>query len=209
MTKALQKLLFILFQVFVSDETVVVNNVYTYDSNLNLEITSIEPPSITVAGGVVVRIYGNGFNKSDANPVVNIGDKLCEYVSHNETTVACIAPDNAAGMFPVSVHVRGIGTTRNEVNSSLTYILLIFDLKPNCGSFLGGTLVTITGEGFGENGTLLDVTMGGHRCNVKTCSDKVLTCVTSPVAKTVNLDNSGSHHGKDFCSNYFLSSRIK
>ena len=63
MTKALQKLLFILFQVSVSDETVVVNNVYTYDSNLNLYITSIEPPSITVTRDVVLRVNGNGFNK--------------------------------------------------------------------------------------------------------------------------------------------------
>ena len=71
----------------------------------------------------------------------------------------------------MTVDVHGIGTTkRNDVNSTLTYVFRIFDFKPNCGSFLGGTLVAITGEGFGDNGTLLDVMMGGHTCNVKTCS---------------------------------------
>ena len=69
------------------------------------------------------------------------------------------------------------------------------DVSPNHGSLLGGTCVAIAGEGFGNDTSLVKVTIGNAPCEVKTVTDTEITCVTqrSCGGRTVDIDNYGPH----------------
>jgi len=62
------------------------------------------------------------------------------------------------------------------------FVLDIDSISPNCGSVNGGTLITITGQGFGsvpkENAT---VKVSGSLCNIEEITDDTIKCRTTKV----------------------------
>ena len=79
------------------------------------------------------------------------------------------------------------------VSTEVKYILLVHDVEPKYGSQEGGTLLTLSGEGFSVNCTENDVTVGGARCTVKACMNNEIVCETSSHSEVHKVDNSGNH----------------
>ena len=174
------------------NEQVTLLNSFTYDNSLNPVLNNINPKNISVSGDVVITIEGSAFQNGVHLPIVTIGDKVCGYISHNATHIQCIAPDNHVGMMEVVVDVPQRGSTKTMIN----YFLNVFDYNPKCGSLVGGTSVTINGEGFGDNATNIEVLIGKFPCKVVNNTQTEINCVTMSATKTISVDNSGTHSGK-------------
>jgi len=78
----------------------------------------------------------------------------------------------------------------------ITYSLVVKDIYPPQGSLYGDTLVTIFGEGFGNNASLVTASFGTFKCEIQTITNTELTCLTSSTAKTHVITNQGSHQSK-------------
>ena len=166
---------------------------YRYDSNLDPDISHVQPSTLDVSGGTVVTINGTGF-RPNGNLTVMIGSKHCTITSASMTSIVCIAPDQSPGQYSLTVYVPKFGATKPSIN--VTYNLVVRDFQPRCGSMVGGTDVIITGQGFGSNTSNIDVFIGYSRCETKEVNDTQIKCVTSSSAKVVEISNGGVNPGK-------------
>lgn len=167
------------------------SNSFRYDSTLNPVITDLSPKNVSVVGGTTITISGSGFLNGAELPKITVDDTDCIYVSHTSTQIQCITPSLGVGERKVSVSMTG----RGSAYSMIYYYLHVYDINPKCGSLVGGSSLTITGEGFGDNKTRAAVFVGDHPCHVNTLSDNEITCTTTSASKTVHLDNSAAHSG--------------
>ena len=61
---------------------------------------------------------------------------------------------------------------------------------------MGGTMVSITGEGFSNDYCDTNITIifgNDYQCITETCTDTFIQCKTARIAKTVMVKNTGSH----------------
>lgn len=126
------------------------DNNYSYDVTdqflLGPTITSIYPLSGYVEGGNTATIFGTNFG--DFQKVqVYFDSAECTTVSVSSTEVQCTVP---AGEFNQNALITLVfDQTRNfYVHATQTYHYgpLLTEVTPGCGSLVGGTYVTITGE---------------------------------------------------------------
>ena len=95
--------------------------------------------------------------------------------------------------------------TSNETGQSLpflftwlptfSYELLVSSLSPRFGSLSGGTRVTITGKGFGEDTVVME-TLRGQRCDISSMSYEEINCTMPSTTGNYMIKNTGSHPGK-------------
>ena len=76
------------------------------------------------------------------------------------------------------------------------YILQVTSITPDTGSLAGGSLVTITGDGFGTSLTQTNISFGDVNCEVQSVSDTKVECVTRAHYEVIKVDNQGKHEGK-------------
>lgn len=158
-------------------------------------VTEIYPrKGLSVCGNNTIHIVGQNLDDGVAVPVVTIAGKTCAISSHNSTYISCVTPDNPIGDADVIVLLPGRGSSENQ-NTSVSYSLKVLDFKPKCGSLLGGTMVSIQGEGFCRNMSDVSVKIGEFECLVKSVSSNVINCTTTGATKTVEVDNNGAHKG--------------
>jgi len=60
-------------------------------------------------------------------------------------------------------------------------------VSPLQGSVMGGTEITITGNGFGTDKDKLNVEFGEFECKVKSVTDTVIMCDTEPAMNADQL----------------------
>lgn len=110
--------------------------------------TATTPDTGSIAGGTAVTITGTGFA---GTPTVTFGGvPATSVVVVNATTITCVIPAHAAGLVDVSVD-GGV------LVDGFTYTAapLLRSISPDTGPILGGTAVTITGENFAADMTLV------------------------------------------------------
>ncbi len=125
-------------------------------------VTSVAPPSGSTAGGTVVTITGTDFTGATA---VKFDGTSVAATDVSPTSVKATTPSHAAGMVDVQV-VTPAGTSATNANAKFNYIApgpTVTAVAPPGGPIAGGTLVTITGTGFGTSAAPLvtAVTFGG------------------------------------------------
>ena len=93
-----------------------------------------------------------------------------------------------------------------------TYKLRVTKLTPCSGSLLGGTEVTIIGEGFGENSIVVKVTsVSGQNCRVTSVSSTTIKCLTAAVDGNVTAGSTQARrssfrvHVQGFEATYYLN----
>ena len=79
--------------------------------------------------------------------------------------------------------------------SDITYSLEVTAISPEYGSLLGGTELTITGEGFSNDPDVNSVKLGGVVCDIMSCSDTEIVCTTGKPTQTYEVSNMGIHPG--------------
>ncbi|CAH1247131.1 PKHD1L1 [Branchiostoma lanceolatum] len=123
-------------------------------------LVSIQPTSASGASNVFT-LTGALFGTDVDAVAVEIGDTPCDVTAMTDGSITCTARALAVGSNAVSV-VNALGTAA----SSLTVAsqAQIDSFSPPSGSMAGGTVVTFTGNGFGDD---MSVTLGdGSECTI-------------------------------------------
>jgi len=118
-------------------------------------ITTIKPASGPLAGGTVVTIAGTGFAPQSA---VRFGRTPSPQVTHvNATTLKAVAPSHTSSE-AVDMGVTVPGKPEIVKAAAFTYAApkgKITKVDPKEGAAAGGTAVTVTGEQFTQNVSVL------------------------------------------------------
>jgi len=176
-----------------------VENAFNISASLNPEIWSFEPTQLKAVGktnNYLLRIRGKALSSGLTNTEVMLNGTRCPVTFHNRSFIECKPPDIDPGHYQITVHVPGRGQA--STNSSVCFILSVASITPTSGSFLGGTVVRITGDGFGDDSVVSNtsVSIGGFPCHVTTVNNTEIECITSCTGNTVYVDNNGRHSGK-------------
>lgn len=151
---------------------------FTFSSPATPALTSISPQKGTA--GTDITLTGSGFSSNIHEVNVTIGGTTCHVTSTSETTIKCSAGQSIGGSHEVVVKIGNKGFAKPASrNISFTYEVSVSWIKPARGSIGGGTLVTITGYGFGVTPNDSNVTIGGSVCSVLNISLTEISCVTS------------------------------
>ncbi|NXX15453.1 PKHD1 protein, partial [Podargus strigoides] len=167
-----------------------VTNLFQYDPSLNPAVVSLSRNRSGIAGGQELQIGISQFASYQGSDIkVQIGGSWAQIQAQTDHGVNVMLPALAAGWYNVSVIINGIAVTSNRVEPLIQYLSEIFSIEPCCGSFLGGTLLTISGVGFTQNPALISVSMNRQTCTVTHSTEETVWCLTPPAANLSNEDS--------------------
>ncbi len=144
-------------------------NLYTYEPIPT--VVTVSPSAGSPGAGNNIVITGTGLLSAQS---VTIGGNLCTNLSIiSATKISCTVPAGVLGTFDLVVtNDEGVSTTTGTYSYSST--ASISAISPSGGPMSGGTLVTITGDGFRPKAT---VKVGGIVCSTVTVvSPTSITC---------------------------------
>ncbi|NWX49339.1 PKHD1 protein, partial [Steatornis caripensis] len=171
-------------------QSTTVIDLFQYNSSLNPAIVSLSRNRSGIAGGQELQIgisqFG-GYQGSDVR--VQIGGSWAQMQAQTDQGVNVTLPALAVGWYNVSVIINGIAVASHRVEPLIQYLSEIFSIEPCCGSFLGGTLLTISGVGFSQNPSLVSVSMDRQTCTVTHLAEETVWCLTPPAANLSNEDS--------------------
>ncbi|NWW89268.1 PKHD1 protein, partial [Rhynochetos jubatus] len=171
-------------------QSTTVANLFQYDPSLNPAIVSLSRNRSGIAGGQELEIGISQFSSYRGSDIkVQIGDSWAQIQSQTDRGVNVILPALAAGWYNVSVIINGIAVASSRVEPLIQYLSEIFSIEPCCGSFLGGTLLTISGVGFSQNPALVSVSMNRQTCTVTHLTEEAVWCLTPPATNLSNEDS--------------------
>ncbi|NXJ08696.1 PKHD1 protein, partial [Odontophorus gujanensis] len=164
-----------------------VTNLFQYDPSLNPAIVALSRNRSGLAGGQELQIGISSFaNYRGSDIKVQIGGMWAQIQAQMDSGVNVTLPALAVGWYNVSVVISGVALASNRVEPLIHYISEVFSVEPCCGSFLGGTLLTISGVGFSQNRSLVSVSINEQTCLVTHLAEETIWCLTPPAA---NLSN--------------------
>eukprot|EP00163_Fabomonas_tropica_P011925 TRINITY_DN2290_c0_g4_i8.p1 TRINITY_DN2290_c0_g4~~TRINITY_DN2290_c0_g4_i8.p1 ORF type:complete len:2770 (+),score=461.45 TRINITY_DN2290_c0_g4_i8:103-8412(+) len=158
-------------------------------------VSSVSPQQGDWQTTTAVEIRGTAFGNpgtpvtsttADSVSGVTIGTIACNDVTHvSDTFVTCVAPPHPRGDFAIRV-VGRLGGPSMPADLMFTYAWpppLITSFTPSGSSIRGGVEVTITGQHFGVNSTVLQgVKIGTIPCaSYSYISDTQVRCIAAPV----------------------------
>ncbi|NXC27834.1 PKHD1 protein, partial [Campylorhamphus procurvoides] len=171
-------------------QSTTVTNLFQYDPSLNPTVVSLSRNRSGIAGGEELQIGISQFATYQGSDVrVQIGNSWPQIQEQTDHGVTVTLPALAAGWYNVSVTINGITIASNRTELLIQYLSEIFSVEPCCGSFLGGTLLTISGVGFSQNPALVSVSMNNETCRVTHLAEETIWCLTPPAANFSNEDS--------------------
>merc|ERR1719483_1010979 len=164
---------------------------FNYDASLTPAVTGVSPVTSSPLGGDVLTIDGSAFGANWGK--ILLGDNECTVNTWFPTQITCTLPSNVHGDYPVHVSVPGNGYADVSTVDPVSYNFVVTDMTPRKGSNLGGTKMKLTGSGFGGC-TDITVTIGEMMgCDIDTCLDTEIVCLTQKVSKVHQVSNGGRH----------------
>ena len=157
------------------------------ESNTNFTFTVINPVLSSIApvagqAGATITLTGSGFGADQGTSEVLFNGVAGEVISWSNTSISVAVPSGATSG-PVTV-VEG-GVTSNGLTFSVEP-LSVTSVSPNIGP--AGTLVTISGTGFGATQTNGSVMFYGTAASVQSWSDTQITVLVPAGAVTGSVD---------------------
>ncbi|NXG59728.1 PKHD1 protein, partial [Hemiprocne comata] len=166
-----------------------VTNLFQYDPSLNPSVVSLSRNRSGIAGGQELQIGISQFASYRGSDIkVQIGGSWAQIQAQMDHGVNVMLPALAAGWYNVSVIINGIAVTSSRVEMLIQYFSEISSIEPCCGSFLGGTLLTISGVGFSPDPGLVSVSMNRQTCTVTHLAEETVWCLTPSAANLSNED---------------------
>jgi hypothetical protein len=135
---------------------------FSYDGPV---ITYVDPEYGSGLGGTHVTVSGTNLGAVASDVSIAIGSTTCQAVTviTDHLQLGCLTPPGAGTQYQVSITANSL--YHSLINSySYTDTIVIDSLTPLSGTPLGGTWLTINGQNFGEDETLVSVTVGGTEC---------------------------------------------
>ncbi|XP_066530272.1 fibrocystin-L-like [Hoplias malabaricus] len=154
-------------------------------------VTGISPSQGASELGTVLTIVGSGF--VDGNASVLIGSVQCSVLQITNTSLSCSVGRASAGVYPVSVSFPELGNALYPAGNTFnfTYLMGITSIDPTAGSVTGGTIITVSGFGFGDDAV---ASIGNTSCDVINVNLNQIRCrVPAGLAgaQTVTLSSGG------------------
>jgi hypothetical protein len=155
--------------VTVSGQSSQVNSQFSYNAP---SVASISPATGPTTGGTVITISGSSFGVSGS---VTLGGSACAIADWTQSRIICTNPPGQGANVPLVVTVSG---QSSKANSQFSYAPpTISSVTPSSGPTAGGTVLTLKGSDFGNNGVVL---LGGAVCPTRTWSHNMIVCTTPP-----------------------------
>ncbi|NXE82096.1 PKHD1 protein, partial [Cochlearius cochlearius] len=171
-------------------QSTTVTNLFQYDPSLNPAVVSLSRNRSGIAGGQELQIGISRFASYRGSDIkVQIGSSWAQIQAQTDRGVTVMLPALAVGWYTVSVIINGIAVASDGLEPLIQYLSEIFSIEPCCGSFLGGTLLTISGVGFSQNPALVSVSMNRQTCMVTHLAEETVWCLTPPAANSSNEDS--------------------
>ncbi|CAH8613574.1 unnamed protein product [Schistosoma intercalatum] len=161
-------------------------------------ITSVEQTQIASVSGTT-QIIINGLRFTPTMLIFVGGVKVENFTFVNETQIIILAPaQKINGEKTISLY--GSSNVLIKSDFSVTYKFEIADIRPQIGSFVGGQIVNIVGEGFDDDVKVFmkPITVENQLCNdrpraecgILSKSSTTIQCKTTSMVKThYILDN--------------------
>ncbi|XP_072530724.1 PKHD1 like 1, tandem duplicate 1 [Salminus brasiliensis] len=146
---------------------------FTWSQARTPNVTGISPSQGASALNTVLTISGSGF--VDGNASVQIGNVQCSVLQVTPTSLTCSVGPDRAGLYPVTVSFPQLGYALYPGGNpfNFTYQMGATSIEPTTGSVTGGTVITVSGYGFGSNTT---ATIGNASCDVISVDLNQLRC---------------------------------
>ncbi len=136
-------------------------------------------------GGTVVTVTGTEFTA--ANQVTFGSVAATSYTVDSPTSITAVAP--AAGAGVADVHVTNTdGTSPASLADRFKYVPVVQALAPSSGSTLGGTSVTVSGDGFALGSTATTFKFGATKAKSVDCSSSTTCTVVAPAHEAATVD---------------------
>ncbi|XP_078254550.1 PKHD1 like 1, tandem duplicate 1 [Rhinoraja longicauda] len=177
-----------------------------------LNIISVFPTEGSFGGGLLLTVWGTGFDGERSRVFVCDGECKVEPSTSNSSSICCHLPlNNGTGPEQVCNVTVVNSEALSQLPSAFTYASaltpVVTGIEPRRGGTAGGTKLTITGAGFSANET--SVTVAEAACEIRFVNDTYILCITgaqSPSQKTeVKVNVGGNGIAKlDFAHFYYV-----
>ncbi|XP_070541075.1 fibrocystin-L-like [Ptychodera flava] len=148
---------------------------YSYSNAASPVVSTISPTSISGAS-TTVTISGSGFSTTVENITVTFGSDDCSVQTLADDEITC-----DVGYVPVGDHAVVVNRADQGdailSNGTVTSEAVIDSVSPSSGSINGGTVLTITGSGFHEDDTSVDI--DGSDCDITSLTISEIVCTTA------------------------------
>ncbi|XP_063157380.1 fibrocystin [Candoia aspera] len=162
-------------------ESTVFASAFIYDPSLNPFIVSMNRNKSSVTGGQLLSIGISSFsNYTPLDVKVKIGDTAVQIQTVTDHGISVVLPSLAEGWHRLSVFLHHLLLSTRGLEPLIQYVTEIFSIEPCCGSFLGGTLLTISGTGFSNNPVLVLVLIDSQPCTIISLTEDKILCRTPP-----------------------------
>ncbi len=170
------------------------------------QIAGISPQS--GSAGTFVQIWGAYFGAQQGSSIVTYNNEPCVISSWSDTLIACTIPNTArtSGTFIVTVGGKSSAASGQFIFNSPQ----IMSISPSSG--IPGTVVTISGFGFGVQTVYSKILFGNIDAEITSWSNTVITCRTrsnmpnGSVTPIVYIDSSYYISGSDKTFNCLVPS---
>jgi len=156
------------------------NSIFTFTEALTPRIDYVTPTNL-IGSSNIIFFYGKGFPLQASDVTVAIGNNTCHVISLTQYSLRCRVGQLTAGDHGISAIIYPSGSAIFGVDAvkSVSSLALVSGIFPSEGSLYGGTIVTITGNGFDSRPGQTTVRIGLYLCTVQRVTHSKITCVTS------------------------------
>ncbi|XP_067676837.1 fibrocystin-L-like isoform X2 [Haliotis asinina] len=152
-----------------------VEKTFTFAESETPTVTAVTPTSVN-GSSTTITVTGTKFGTEASALSVKVDESVCTVSgSVTDTTFDCDVGDVPVGNHDVKVVVAGKGTATPTVKIESSAV--ISGITPTTGSVNGGTILSITGNGFVDGETTVQV--GGEDCVVTAVTPSQIQCDTS------------------------------
>uniref|UniRef100_A0A8C5MPS6 PKHD1 ciliary IPT domain containing fibrocystin/polyductin n=1 Tax=Leptobrachium leishanense TaxID=445787 RepID=A0A8C5MPS6_9ANUR len=165
----------------IGNQRFVFTNLIKYDPSINPVIMSLTPNVSSVAGDRVIFINMSRFeNTTNMDIIIMVGNTTATLKRLTASGIEFSLPEIPPGLYNVCLTINGIVIATDGFEPTVQFVLNTFMVEPCCGSFAGGTIVTIFGNGFISNISSISVFVAEQLCFVLASTQETITCRTPP-----------------------------
>ena len=162
---------------------------FTFSECSTPKVSSVTPSQGT--SDTIITVHGHGFSNESCHNKVMFSSHECEVIASDDAAIICMLSTAeypiAGEALDVTVKIlnRGYAFVRADAGDTVDFVLKpsVTDVSPSSGSQAGGTLVTITGDGFSNTTSDNVVEIGSTMCDVVISSFGTILCRTRASAE--------------------------